>query len=70
MTSEEALADKYARISANVDVVMTHGPVFRVLDTSVKGVLRGSKALKQRLDLVRPKVHVFGPSTKYMDCGM
>lgn len=50
-------------IPENLDVLITHGPPFGVLDECVSGERVGCKHLKDRLDrlgVAAPKVHVFG----------
>jgi Icc-related predicted phosphoesterase len=57
----EALAEKWALIPEQTDVLITHGPPFGIGDNSgfVPG-REGCEALLQRVRQVRPKVHVFG----------
>lgn len=52
------LADKWALIPDDTDVLLTHGPAFGVND----GMGIGCKDLRRRIDTVRPKLHVFGHS--------
>ncbi|MFH1811393.1 MAG: metallophosphatase domain-containing protein [Pseudomonadota bacterium] len=65
-----ALAEKWARIPDNVEVLVTHGPPFGVLDDAAAyrhGLLAGSgdwhegcSDLGERVRQVRPRVHIFG----------
>jgi Icc-related predicted phosphoesterase len=58
--SEESLALKYKRIEDSVDVLITHGPPFGILDSPNKGDHAGSASLRVAVDRIKPKVHVFG----------
>lgn len=68
-----ALAARWARIPAGVDVLVTHGPPQRVLDdvSAYRGVgagddiddddrFAGCADLRARVAVVRPRVHLFG----------
>jgi len=55
-----ALAAKWARIPAGVDVLVTHGPPHGILDRTVHGEAVGCEDLTLALARVRPRVHVFG----------
>ena len=58
-SGEEALADIYNQID-DVDILITHGPPFGILDTPSRGDNAGSMALTSAVDRIRPKVSVFG----------
>jgi len=60
MCKEDELRDKYERIPADIDIVMTHGPPYGILDQNVYGEHCGSIATREMLDRVKPKLHVFG----------
>jgi Icc-related predicted phosphoesterase len=47
-------------IPSNIDLLITHGPVFRRLDKNKKGEHVGCKDLFQKVHEIRPKVHVCG----------
>jgi Icc-related predicted phosphoesterase len=47
-------------IPGNTDILITHGPPFRVLDTNYKGEHLGCKDLFNRLQELKPRVHIFG----------
>jgi Icc-related predicted phosphoesterase len=55
------LAKVWAKVPEDVDVLVTHGPPFRVLDSS-PGVCReqGDAILLERVCAVKPRHHVFG----------
>jgi Icc-related predicted phosphoesterase len=51
----------YARIPWDIDVLITHGPPFGILDTApVSGLHEGCHELLDAVTRVRPKLHVFG----------
>ena len=60
MLSEEELAAKWALIPKGVDVLVTHGPPFGVLDWTNREEHAGSATLLDRLDEANPRLHVFG----------
>lgn len=47
-------------IPMDTDILVTHGPVFRALDTSAKGQHIGCKDLFHKVQEVKPKVHICG----------
>lgn len=55
MREEADLENIFAQIPLNTDILVTHGPPFGTLDDGL-----GSKALKNRLQTVKPKLHFFG----------
>jgi Icc-related predicted phosphoesterase len=67
---EEQLAEKWERIPEGLDVLLLHGPPNGILDETAQpfhvigqpGLQRnvGSVSLRQRLDIVQPKVTIFG----------
>ncbi len=62
------LAEKWRLIPNNVDVLITHGPPFGILDEVARGILvenTGCEDLKKRVVEIRPKLHVFG----HIHCG-
>jgi len=54
------LANLWERIPDNTDILITHGPPFKVLDETFDGEKSGCVDLWYRLWDVRPKLHVFG----------
>lgn len=58
--SEEELAEKFALIPDNADIVVTHGPPLGFRDETPSGLHVGSSALRRRIDQVQPALHVFG----------
>lgn len=59
----EELKAKWDAIPADVDILITHGPAQTYLDTSgapYNTPLLGCELLKERVELIRPKIHVCG----------
>lgn len=54
------LAEKWARIPAGLDVLITHGPPQGFGDRSWTSVRGGCVDLRARVEAVRPRVHLFG----------
>jgi Icc-related predicted phosphoesterase len=54
------LAAKWELIPSATDVLVTHGPPAGILDLAVSGEHVGCADLLQRIETVRPRVHVFG----------
>jgi Icc-related predicted phosphoesterase len=51
----------YAQIPWDVDVLVTHGPPFGILDTApISGLHEGCSELLDAVERVRSKLHVFG----------
>ncbi|MEO0813623.1 MAG: metallophosphatase domain-containing protein [Myxococcota bacterium] len=60
LTRGPALAEKWAMIPDDSDVVITHGPPHTVLDTTSGGEHVGCEELHARLQVVQPRIHIFG----------
>lgn len=58
----EELKAKWNAIPDNTDILITHGPPFEYLDIPGGGrpIRVGCEMLRERVDIVRPKIHVFG----------
>ncbi|GMF32189.1 unnamed protein product [Phytophthora fragariaefolia] len=51
----------WAKVPADVDVLITHGPPHGILDTTFTGLHVGSESLlKETISRVRPSFHIFG----------
>jgi Icc-related predicted phosphoesterase len=50
----------WSEIPEKIDVLISHGPPFNILDKNVKGVICGSPALEKYSKLRKPKFHLFG----------
>lgn len=51
---------KWQLISNDIDVLITHGPVFGILDKIFSGENVGCEALLSKVEKIKPKVHVCG----------
>jgi Icc-related predicted phosphoesterase len=54
---------KWQEIPSNTDILITHGPPIGILDTSgypYNETMLGCSLLKERVDYIKPKIHVFG----------
>lgn len=58
--TEEELAEKWAMISEDTDILITHSPPYGIHDKNIGHIRCGSKALYERLIVIKPRVHVFG----------
>lgn len=58
--SDGALAEAWALIPEDTDILVTHTPPFGTLDTNSRGRQCGCRELQWRLDELRPRVHCFG----------
>lgn len=54
------LADHWSKMPEGIDVLLTHGPVFGILDTVLNEQHAGDKDLLKRVLEVKPKVHICG----------
>lgn len=60
---EEDLAERFRHIPGGLDVLITHGPPFGILDEvthDFKLANMGCKELREVVDRIKPRVHVFG----------
>lgn len=60
MRSEGELEGKWAKIPDDTDILVTHSPPFAILDQDRMGVNLGDMFLKERIDQMSIKLHVFG----------
>ena len=56
----EPLRKVWAKIPEDTDVLITHGPPHGILDRTTRGELVGCEELLERVDVVKPKLHLFG----------
>ena len=56
----EQMAEKWAMIPDEIDILITHGPPHGILDRTPNGDYAGCEELNKRIEQVRPAVHVFG----------
>lgn len=56
-----ALDEKWAQIPVGVDLLVTHGPPYNILDRASDGNRCGCHELRRHIfDRIKPRVHVFG----------
>lgn len=58
--SEEDRRKVWGMIPDKVDVLVTHGPPWGILDANLRGVMCGDPILLERVYQVKPQVHIFG----------
>ena len=63
--SSEQLREHWERIPKHTDVLITHGPPAHILDLGIPGKdgserKCGCEHLLERLEIVKPKIHIFG----------
>lgn len=50
----------WENIPSKLDILVTHGPPFKVLDRNLYGVFTGCEDLLEKVKEVKPKIHAFG----------
>src|SRR5262249_28918150 len=60
MLPDADLASKWDKIPSGLDVLITHGPPFGILDWTNRKEHAGSATLINRVHEVKPRLHVFG----------
>jgi len=60
LTRGKALQEKWDLITENVDVLITHGPAFGLLDKIHSGENTGCENLLTKIEEIKPKVHICG----------
>ena len=56
----EEIKKHWDLIPHNTDILITHGPPHGILDKTASGQKVGCEELRERLEIVKPKIHVFG----------
>lgn len=56
----DAIAKKWEPITKGLDILITHGPPFGILDDTFQGIRVGCEELYKKVVEVKPKYHVFG----------
>jgi Icc-related predicted phosphoesterase len=54
------IAKYWATIPEGTDIIVTHGPVYDILDRTTRGDLTGCEDLRTKIEEIKPKYHVFG----------
>lgn len=60
LDSEEKLAEKWALIPDDTDILITHSPPQGILDKTSRKNRVGSKSLLKRVNEIKPLLHIFG----------
>lgn len=56
----DAIAKKWELIPEGLDILITHGPVYGILDDTIQGVRVGCEELYKKVVQVKPKYHICG----------
>ena len=56
----EEIQEKWDLISNDVDVLITHGPAFGILDKIYSGEKTGCENLLTKIEEIKPKIHICG----------
>ena len=57
----KAMRRIWDQIPQDTDILITHGPMYGVMDWSVYDHIHcGCEELKKKIDIVNPKIHIFG----------
>lgn len=56
----KALADRWKLIPDDTDILITHGPPRGILDLCSNGSHEGCEDLRERVETISPRLHVFG----------
>ena len=56
----EPLREIWSKIPDDVDLLITHGPPFGILDANLSGEHVGCEDLLERVKKIKPKIHIFG----------
>jgi len=59
-STEEELKKLWEDIPSDTDILVTHGPPKNILDRCQDGYRAGCQHLMDRINIVKPKIHVFG----------
>lgn len=54
------IAEKWAKIPNELDILVTHGPAYGILDETVRGEKVGCEELLKKINEVKPKYHISG----------
>lgn len=57
---EPKISETWAKIPDNTDVLVTHSPPWRILDTTTSGLSVGCKSLLTAVERIKPMLHIFG----------
>lgn len=60
LRTNEELREKWDLIPENTDVLLTHGPMYGILDKTIDGKNVGCSELLKRVKQIKPKIHACG----------
>ena len=60
MKKDDMLSKYWNNIPDSTDILITHGPPYGILDNNGRGTFCGSKSLLERVQILKPKYHIFG----------
>jgi len=60
MERREKIGSIWEQIPGDLDVLITHGPPFGILDRTLSGMNVGCKALLETVKFRKPRIHLFG----------
>lgn len=60
MTNEKELSKIYSKIPEDTDIIISHGPPYKILDFTYDQCNAGSKSLKERIPKLNVKACIFG----------
>jgi Icc-related predicted phosphoesterase len=56
----DAIAEKWMLIPSDADIVITHGPVHGIVDSTPQGLRVGCEELYKKIIEIKPKIHLSG----------
>lgn len=55
-----SIAKKWKKIPNELDILITHGPAYGILDDTIQGLRVGCEELYKKIMIVKPKIHICG----------
>lgn len=62
------MEDKIKLIPENIDILISHGPPFNILDRNIQSINCGSESILDWVILNKPKYHIFGHIHEGVGC--
>lgn len=56
----EKIKKYWEQIPLDTDILLTHGPAYKILDQTIQGLQVGCEELIQFVEKIKPKIHAFG----------
>lgn len=60
MKEDAELKDIFSKIPEGLDILLSHGPAYQILDRNNRGIHCGSKSLRDKITEVKPKIMISG----------